>query len=83
MDWKQKKEYDRKAHQRQNELYELLYSEPEPSRIERDIIILEIMELSIMPDSRWWRHGYKSVLKRARIALKEKMEREQNEQHKL
>ena len=77
MDWKQKQEYVRKAHKRQAELLEKLYAEPAPSQMEKDMIILEIMELNIMPDSRLWRWGYKSVLKRARIALKEKIENEQ------
>ena len=77
MDWKQKKEYVQRATIRRSELLEQLYSEPAPSRIEKDIITLEIMELDIMPDSKAWRWGYKGVLRRARNALIEKMKEEQ------
>ena len=82
MNWEQKKEYARKAHKRQAELIEKLWSEPAPSQMEKDLIILEMIELDIMPDSRWWRWGYKSVLKRARIALKEKINNEQQREGK-
>ena len=83
MNWEQRKEYQKKATIRRGELIDRLYLNPDMSRIEKDILTLEMIELDIMPDSRWWRWGYKSVLKRARLALKEKMEREQDEQHKL
>ena len=73
MNWEQKKEYRRKANARISELIEVMY-EPGLSRIEKDVYMLERMELDIQPDSRYWRWGYKSVLKRARLALKEKME---------
>ena len=76
MDWKQKQEYVRKANKRKSELHAMLCFHPELSRIEKDIITLEMIELDIAPDSRWWRWGYKGVLKRARLALKEKMEHE-------
>ena len=79
MDWKQKQEYVRKANKRHSELQAKLFLTPGLSQIEKDILIMEMIELDIMPDSRWWRWGYKSVLKRARLALKEKMEREQDE----
>ena len=72
MNWEQKKEYQRKATKRRSELIDVMY-EPGLSRIEKDIYMLERMELDIQPDSRYWRWGYKGVLKRARLALKEKM----------
>ena len=78
MNWEQRKEYQKKATIRRGELIDRLCLNPDMSRIEKDIITLEIIELDIVPDSRWWRWGYKSVLKRARLALKEKMEREQD-----
>lgn len=78
MDWEQKKEYKRNAVIRRGELINRLCLHPEMPQVEKDIITLEIMELDIMPDSRAWRWGYKGVLKRARLALKEKMEREQD-----
>ena len=80
MNWEQKKEYRRKANARISELIEVMY-EPGLSRIEKDIYMLERMELDIQPDSRYWRWGYKGVLKRARLALKEKMEREQDDKN--
>lgn len=79
MNWEQRKEYQKKATIRRGELIDRLCLNPDMSRIEKDILTLEIIELDIVPDSRWWRWGYKSVLKRARLALKEKMEREQDE----
>lgn len=82
MDWKQKQEYARKANKQHSELQAKLFLIPGLSQIEKDIIILEMIELDIMPYSRWWRWGYKSVLKRARIALKEKMEHEQQREAK-
>lgn len=76
MNWEQKKEYARKATIRRGELLDKLCLHPDMSREEKDLIILEMIELDIMPDSRWWRWGYKGVIKRARIALKEKMNNE-------
>ena len=72
----QERMYRIKANQRKDELYAELYDNHNLTQIEKDIIILEIMELSIAPYSRWWRWGYKSTLKRARLALKEKMKNE-------
>lgn len=76
MDWKQKQEYVRKANKRRSELQAKLFLTSGLSQIEKDIIVLEMIELDIMPDSRWWRWGYKGVIKRARNALKEKLENE-------
>lgn len=73
MNWEQRKEYQKKATIRRGELMDQLWLHPEMSRIEKDIITLEIMELDIQHDSRAWRWGYKGVLKRARLALKEKI----------
>lgn len=82
MDWKQKQEYVRKANKRHSELQAKLFLTPGLSQIEKDILVLEMIELDIMPDSRWWRWGYKSVIKRARNALKEKMNNEQQREGK-
>jgi len=73
MNLEQRKEYQKKATIRRGKLIDQLFLHPEMSRIEQDIIMLEIMELDIQPDSRAWRWGYKGVLKRARLALKEKI----------
>lgn len=79
MNWEQRKEYQKKATIRREKLIDQLCLHPEMSRIEQDIITLEIMELDIQPDSRAWRWGYKGVLKRARLALKEKVKNDRQE----
>lgn len=79
MNWEQRKEYQKKATIRRGELIDQLCLHPEMSRIEQDIIMLEFMELDIQPYSRAWRHGYKGVLKRARLALKEKVKNDRQE----
>lgn len=79
MNWEQRKEYQKKATIRRGKLIDQLCLHPEMSRIEQDIIMLEIMELDIQPDSRAWRWGYKGVLKRARLALKEKVKNDRQE----
>lgn len=66
------KEWERKIHQREHEIMDEMYADPPPSKERMDILILEEIELSIRPYSRWWRWGYKAVLRRARKALEEK-----------
>lgn len=39
------------------------------TQIEKDIIRLKLIELSIYPYSRWWRWGYITSVRRARKAL--------------
>ena len=80
MNWEQKKEYKKKATARRSELLEKM-SAPGLSRLEMDIMELEMMELNIMPDSKAWRWGHKGVLKRARKALEEKL-KDENHQSK-
>ncbi len=54
----------------------ILAEEKATSQIEKDIIHLKQIELSILPYSRWWRWGYLGSVRRARKAL----ERERSKQ---
>ena len=76
MNWMQRKEYQRRATVRRGKLIDMLCDSKGLTQTQKDIITLEIMELDIQPDSRAWRWGYKGTLKRARLALEEKMKRE-------
>lgn len=56
--------------QRTREIERLIMAEEKATtRIEKDIIHLKQIELSITPYSRWWRWGYLSSVRRARRAL--------------
>lgn len=50
----------------------ILAEEKATTQLEKDIIHLKRIELSITPGSRWWRWGYLGSVRRARKAL-EKM----------
>ena len=56
----------------------ILQEQEAKTRIEKDIIILKRIELSITPYSRWWRWGYLGAVRRARKALEEKREVNKN-----
>lgn len=64
-----KPEWYEKQRKRKQELRERLWSDDPLTRKEIDLIVLELMELEIQPYSRYWRWGYRGVLKRAREAL--------------
>ena len=61
----------KKRGDRQRELHLKLWTDKTLTRKEKDLIILELMELSIEEGSRWWRYGCKGVLKRARKAIEQ------------
>ena len=54
------------------ELQLIIAEEKATTQMEKDIIHLKRIELSIMPGSRWYRWGYLGSVRRARKAL-EKM----------
>lgn len=56
----------------EEELQLIIAEENATTQLERDIIHLKRIELSIRPYSRWWRWGYLGSVRRARKAL-EKM----------
>lgn len=51
------------------ELQLIIAEEKATTQLERDIIHLKRIELSITPYSRWWRWGYLGSVRRARKAL--------------
>ena len=51
------------------ELQLIIAEENATTQLEKDIIHLKRIELSIMPGSRWWRWGYLGSVRRARRAL--------------
>ena len=51
------------------ELQLIIAEEKATTQLEKDIIHLKRIELSIAPGSRWWRWGYLGSVRRARWAL--------------
>ena len=51
------------------ELQLIIAEEKSTTQLEKDLIHLKRIELSIAPGSRWWRWGYLGSIRRARWAL--------------
>ena len=63
-----KPEWYAKQRERKQALYERLWGDEPLTQKEKDLILLELMELEISPYSKWWRWGYRAVLRRTRKA---------------
>ena len=63
-----KAEWYAKQRERKQALHERLWGDKPLTQKEKDLILLELMELEISPYSKRWRWGYRAVLRRAREA---------------
>ena len=57
------------------ELQLIIAEEKATTQLEKDLIHLKRIELSIEPGSRWWRWGYLGSVRRARRALEREAKR--------